>query len=66
MSVFFNDAYMFVKLIIFGKQKKLQYSSLQYINVGLCLHSLLNVRPVFKVFNMDCFLPKGNVYDNFV
>lgn len=66
MSVFFNKAYMFIKLIIFGKQKKLQYSSLQYINVGLCLHFLLNVRPVFKVFNMDCFLPEGNVYDNFV
>lgn len=55
MSVFFNDAYMFVKLIIFGKQKKLQYSSLQYINVGLCvLYLMLDLCLKYLIWTAFC------------
>lgn len=54
----FLTVFTFIKLILIGKRIKLRYSLSQYINIGLCLHSLLpSVRPAFEVFNVDCFLP---------
>lgn len=58
--------HIFLKLIIFGKQK-VRVVFHDKVIVGLCLHSLVfSVTPVIEAFNRDCSLPKGNVCHNFV
>lgn len=65
MSVFLT-VHVFLKSIIFGKQKVVVVFHDKII-VGLRLHSLVfGVTPVIEAFNKDCSLPKGNVCHNFV
>lgn len=58
--------HIFLKLIIFGKQKvEVVFHDKNYCWALLAFCSL-SVRPVMEAFNMDCSLPKGNVCHNFV
>lgn len=63
----FLTMHIFLKLIIFGKQKVAVQFFYDRTIVELCLCSLvLSVRPVIEIFNMDCSLPNRNVCHNFV